>query len=244
MELGPKPHRDRRRAAAGRVLRQAGGVDDGGGPGSRSPPACRRAGRASHARPGSCAAMSAGREGGPLMTGARAEEAVTLAGRAARSAAVRLGQPDPGRAGRRRLGRRQADQPADRRAGSTSRGGPCRPTWCTCSPGSTRLPRPARHPGHPPPPVAAAPAPVAPAEDSALPGELPRGAYRPGTVRSPSADRRKQRFTAQPGSVRRRRDPPDGGCLMLPRGGTVKTMSPREGDGRRGQRRLIVTEEL
>jgi hypothetical protein len=27
-------------------------------------------------------------------------------------------------------------------------------------------------------------------------------------------------------------------------GGTVKTMSPREGDGRRGRRRLIVTEEL
>ena len=44
---------------------------------------------------------------------------------------------------------------------------------------------PARRPGHPPPPAGAAPAPVAPAEDSALPGELPRGAYLPGTVRSP-----------------------------------------------------------
>jgi hypothetical protein len=28
------------------------------------------------------------------------------------------------------------------------------------------------------------------------------------------------------------------------RGGTVETMSPREGDGRRGRHRLIVTEEL
>jgi hypothetical protein len=44
--------------------------------------------------------------------------------------------------------------------------------------------------------------------------------------------------------VRRRRDPPDGGCLILPRGGTVETMSPREGGDRRGRRRLIVTEEL
>ena len=75
---------------------------------------------------------------------------------------------------------------------------------------------PVRRPGHPPPPVGAAPAPVAPARDSALPGELPRGACLPGTVRSPAADRRKQRFTAQPGPVRRRRDPLDGGCLMLP----------------------------
>ena len=75
---------------------------------------------------------------------------------------------------------------------------------------------PARRLGHLPPPMGAAPALVAPAEDSALPGELPRGAYLPGTVRSPTADRRKQRFTAQPGPVRRRRDPPDGGCLMRP----------------------------
>lgn len=29
--------------------------------------------------------------------------------------------------------------------------------------------------------------------------------------------------------VLRPRDQPDGGCLMLPWGGTVKTMSPREG---------------
>jgi len=65
----------------------------------------------------------------------------------------------------------------------------------------------------------------------------------PALSSPPQQTAEKQRFTAQPGPVRRRRDPPDGGCLMLPRGGTVKTMSPREGDGRRGRRRLIVTEE-
>jgi hypothetical protein len=101
-------------------------------------------------------------------------------------------------------------------------------------------------PGHPPPPVGAAPAPVAPAGDIALPGELPRGAYLPGTLRSPTADRRKQRFTAT--APARSRAPATGsaGWRMshAARGGTVETVSPREGDGRRGRRRLIVTEEL
>ena len=35
--------------------------------------------------------------------------------------------------------------------------------------------------------------------DSALPGELPRGAYLPGTVAPPQQTAEKQRFTAQPG---------------------------------------------
>jgi DNA-binding CsgD family transcriptional regulator len=76
------------------------------------------------------------------------------------------------------------------------------------------------------------PAQVAPAEDSALIGEPPRGAYLPGSVLSPAAGRRKQRFTAQPPvRGRRRRYPPDGGCPMPPQGGRVKTMAPREGAG-------------
>ena len=103
---------------------------------------------------------------------------------------------------------------------------------------------PARRPGHPPPLVGAAPALVAPAEDSAPPGELPRGTYPPGTVRSPAADRRK----AAVYGPARSRAPTTGsaGWRMsdAARGGTVETTSPREGDGRRGRRRLIVTEEL
>jgi len=91
--------------------------------------------------------------------------------------------------------------------------------------------------------VGAALALVVPAGDSALPGELPRGAYLPGTVRSPTADRRRQRFTAQPVPCA---DDGSAGWRMshAARGGTVETVSPREGDGRRGRRRLIVTEEL
>ena len=79
--------------------------------------------------------------------------------------------------------------------------------------------------------------------DSALPGELPRGAHLPGTVRSLQQTAESSGFTAQPGPVR---DDGSAGWRMsyAARGGTVETVSPREGDGRRGRRRLIVTEEL
>ncbi len=45
-----------------------------------------------------------------------------------------------------------------------------------------------------------------------------------------------------PRRVRRRRDPPDGGCLMRPWGGTVKTLSSRDGHDRRRQGGLILLE--
>ena len=38
----------------------------------------------------------------------------------------------------------------------------------------------------------------------------------PALSAPPQQTAERQRFTAQPGPVRRRRDPPDGGCLMLP----------------------------
>ena len=87
------------------------------------------------------------------------------------------------------------------------------------------------------------PAQVAPAEDSALPGELPRGAYLPGTVRSP----RQTTEAAVYGPTRSRapttgiRRMADVSCCPERHG---KDDVAAEGDGRRGRRRLIVTEEL
>ena len=49
--------------------------------------------------------------------------------------------------------------------------------------------------------------------------------------------------TAQPSTACvPRQDPPDGGCLMRPWGGTVKTLSSRDGHYRRRQGGLILLE--
>ena len=90
---------------------------------------------------------------------ARAEAALRQAGirrgrRGPRGqAAVRLAQPHPGRAGRREPGRRRADQPADRRPPVHLAADRADPPGPRVRQARHRLPRPARRPGHPPPPV-------------------------------------------------------------------------------------------
>jgi hypothetical protein len=109
----------------------------------------------------------------------------------------------------------RADQPADRRAAVHLAADRADPPGVRVRQARHRL-RARLAPRSPATTCRSRPAPVAPPQDSALPGELPRGGICPALSAPPQQAAEKQRFTAQPGPVRRRRDPPDGGCLMLP----------------------------